>query len=182
MLFCKKEITLKNGKTAILRSPDPNEAIEMMDYLRTVAAETDFILRYPEECIETFEQEARFLQNINDSDCGIMIVCEVDNKIAGNCQVTFNRRIKTRHRASVAIAIIREFWNLGIGTAMFNEMIDIAKKHGVTQLELEFIEGNERAKHLYEKMGFRVVAQRPNAIRLKDGTMLCQFIMVKPLI
>jgi len=60
------------------------------------------------------------------------------------------------------------------------EMIRIAQsKDHVTQLELDFIQGNERAKGLYEKMGFRVTGVRPNAIRLKDGTMLSEYSMVR---
>jgi len=59
-------------------------------------------------------------------------------------------------------------------------MIRIAEgKEGVTQLELDFIEGNERAKALYEKMGFKVVAVKPNSIRLKDGTLLNEYSMVR---
>ena len=44
---------------------------------------------------------------------------------------------------------------------------------------MEFIEGNDRARYLYEKFGFRVVAEKPDAFRLKDGTMLKEFYMQK---
>ena len=46
-------------------------------------------------------------------------------------------------------------------------------------MELEFIEGNDRARHLYEKMGFRIAGVRPNAIRLKNGTLLNEYTMVR---
>ncbi len=40
---------------------------------------------------------------------------------------------------------------------MFEEMIQITKKRdGVRQIELDFIEGNSKARKLYEKMGFRI--------------------------
>lgn len=181
MLYETKLIPLKNGKTAILRAPSADDAAEMTEYLKKCADETEFILRYPEECTETTEQETQYLQNLNNSEYNIMIVCEVDGRIAGNCQIMFNRRIKTKHRASIAIAILQEFWNLGIGTAMFGEMIDFSKQRGITQLELDFIEGNERAKHLYKKMGFVIIAERPDAIRLRDGTMLKEFTMTRKL-
>lgn len=181
MLFAAKEITLRNGKTAILRAPKPEDAEKMIEYLRGCAEETDFILRYPEECTETVEQEEKFLQGQIDSEYSIMIVCETEGKIAGNCQLSFNKRMKVAHRATVAIALRREFWGLGIGTAMFAEMVDIAKKRGSTQLELEFIEGNERAKRLYEHVGFRITGERPDAIRLRDGTMRSEFQMMMKL-
>ncbi len=89
-------------------------------------------------------------------------------------------KIKTRHRANVAIALRSEFWNQGIGTKMFQEMIRLAEnREGVMQIELDFVEGNSRARHLYEKMGFRITGVRPNAVRLKNGTLLNEYMMIK---
>lgn len=47
------------------------------------------------------------------------------------------------------------------------------------QIELEFVEENNRARALYEKMGFKILGLTPNAIRLKDGTFLCEYKMIK---
>jgi ribosomal protein S18 acetylase RimI-like enzyme len=63
---------------------------------------------------------------------------------------------------------------------MFEEMIRLAEnREDVLQIELEFVEGNARARHLYEKMGFRITGVRPNAIRLKDGTLLNEYTMIR---
>ena len=92
----------------------------------------------------------------------------------------FMAGMKTKHRANVAIALLREYWNQGIGTRMLQELIYLAEsREGVLQLELEFIEGNTRARHLYEKMGFRITGVRLNAIRLKDGTLLNEYMMIR---
>ena len=56
MLFETKMIPLKNGKTAIFRSPEIGDAAEMVDYLKTTAAETPFLMNYPEENATTVEQ------------------------------------------------------------------------------------------------------------------------------
>ncbi len=181
MTYETSEKLLKNGKTAIFRSPTEADAHEMVEYLCKTAGETDFLIGYPEERKLTDEQEAIFLRKINESSKDMMIVCEVDGRIAGNCSIMFNSRIKTRHRASVGIALLKDFWGLGIGTLMFEDMILLAKQRGVMQIELEVVEGNERAMALYRKMGFEIVAEKPNAIRLKDGTLLKEFIMIKML-
>lgn len=181
MYFDPKTVTLKNGKTAILRSPRPEDAAELLDYMRTTAGETNFLLRTPEECAMTEEQERKFLQGILEAEDMVMIVCEVDGQIAGNCQLTRKARLRNRHRATTAIALLQKFWGLGIGTAMFWEMIAIGEKWGLLQLELEFVEGNHRAQALYEKMGFRTVAAKPDAIRLADGTLLKEFYMIRKL-
>ena len=88
--------------------------------------------------------------------------------------------MKTKHRAIVAIALLSEYWNQGIGTRMFQELIRLAEsREDVLQMELEFVEGNARARHLYEKMGFRITGVHPSAIRLKDGTLLNEYMMIR---
>ena len=44
---------------------------------------------------------------------------------------------------------------------------------------MEFVEGNVRARALYEKMGFRITGVGPNAIRLRDGTLLNEYMMIR---
>ena len=183
MTVSEFEFILKDGRKALVRNPKEEDIQEMLDYLKTVSGETVFLMSYPEEIAKyTYESEKQLFERVNASDNEEMLVCLVDGRIAGNCMITFNNKIKTRHRANVAIALLKEFWNLGIGTRLFSEMISIAREKGyVTQLELDFIQGNNRAKALYEKMGFRITGEKPNAIRLKDGTMLSEFSMIKVL-
>ena len=181
MRFESKEIVLKDGARAILRSPRVEDAQEMLNYLKATAGETEFVIRYPEECTMTLEQEERFIRSIVDSESDVMILCVIDGRIAGNCQLKFGTRIKTRHSGRVAIALYREFWGRGIGTILFEEMIGLAKQRGLMQLELEFVEGNERGRALYEKMGFSIVAVRPDAYLLKDGSFRKEYIMMKKL-
>lgn len=110
-----------------------------------------------------------------------VIICEIDGVIAGSCHLSFFRRKKGSHRAAIGIAILKPYWNLGIVTVMFEEMIRIGREHGIKQLELEVMEGNICALGLYEKMGFQIVAAKPNAFCLDDGTMQKEFIMIKEL-
>lgn len=181
MHYETKGITLKNGKTAIFRAPTVEDAPALLEYLKITATETPFLLRTPEECTMTLEQEQDYLHTAISLPNKVMILCEVDGKLAGNCQLDRKDKQKTCHRAMMGIALIREFWGLGIGTAMLTELIGLSREMGLEQLELEVIEGNQRAMALYEKMGFRTVGAKPNAIRLSDGTRLQEFYMVKEL-
>ena len=177
MLFAEKEITLRDGRSALLRSPLVSDAAEMLDFLKCCAAETEFIIRYPEECTETVDDEAKFLESLNASPNRLMIVCVVDGGVAGNCMLNMNGNFKIRHRASVAIALKRKFWSLGIGSAMFSELIRVAGEHNVTQLELDYVDGNERGAALYKKFGFEQYGVHPDAIHLKDGELRALILM-----
>ena len=181
MIIREIEFALKDGRKALLRSPKDEDIQGVLDYLYVSAGETEFILRYPEECSKyTAEGEKALFDRINASGNEAMLVCLVDGKVAGNCQIAWKTGLKTRHRASVAIALLKEYWNQGIGTRMFREMIRIAEENpDLLQMELKFVEGNIRARALYEKMGFRIAGVHPNAIRLKDGTLLNEYSMIR---
>lgn len=173
--------TLKDGRTALIRSPREEDIPEMLEYLRLSAEETEFLIRYPEECGKyTAEAEKAIFERVNASAHEAWLVCVVDGTVAGNCEISWSNKIKTRHRATVAIALLKAYWNQGIGTRMFREMIRIAEENpNLLQIELAFVEGNTRARALYEKMGFRITGVRPNAIRLKDGTLLNEYEMIR---
>ena len=178
MLYPTTTITLKNGKQATFRSPRKEDAAALLDYLRKTAEETDFVLRYPDEMTMTLEQEEAFIERINQSANSYMIICLVDGKHAGNCSMQFHDKRKVRHRGEVAIALVKEFWGMGIGTFMFEEMLQLAREYGASQLELGMVDGNERGLALYRKMGFREYGRLPNAFHQKDGTMRDEILMV----
>lgn len=181
MIYQPKEVLLKNGTVAIFRSPTKDDAEQMIEYLQTACKETVFLTREPDEAIVPIEKEERFLSNIYQSQNDLMISCEINGKIVGNCNLNRYTKMRMQHRAEVVIAICKEFWELGIGNYMFGELIRIAKELGIKQLELEVIAGNERAIKLYEKFGFYTVGEKPNSLCLKDGTMLKELSMIKVL-
>ena len=182
MLYEAKRFKLKDGREAVLRMAEPEDAEAMVRYLCDTAAETEFVLRYPEECGRyTVEKERELLQSFKDDPNHLFIACFVGDELAGNCNLQFQSQIKYRHKAAVAVALYRKFWGQGIGTAMFQAMIEAARERGVRQLELEYIDGNARGRALYEKMGFVRVAEHPDAVQLKDGSFRSLIFMMKKL-
>ena len=183
MIIKPIDFKLKDGRTAQLLTPREEDINGIIDYLNVSAGETEFILRYPEECGKyTYDAEKEIIDRMNASETEAMLICIVDGKVAGNCGIKFNTNMKTRHRAGVAIALCKEFWNLGIGTVMFEEMEKLALTNPYVKiLELDFIEGNTRARALYEKMGYKITGIRPDAICLKDGTLKDEYMMQKKL-
>ncbi len=181
MLFSAKTLHLRDGQKLLLRSPRAQDAEPMLDYMRLIYSQTPYLLHYPEDFHKTAEQERSFLEGTLSSPNAVMIVCEADGEIVGTCQLNLNQKIKTHHRASIGISLAQKYCGLGIGTALMEELISIARQHGVEQLELEVFEGNERAIGLYRKMGFVQVCALPDAIRLKDGRSLALLTMIKKL-
>lgn len=172
MIFDDKIITLKDGTTAILKTPEIEDAEMLLNSIKTASNETEFLSRIIEDWeTVTVESEEKFINNVRESRNTLFIACYVDGVIAGNCDITFKTGSKTSHIATVGIALQKKYWNIGIGSAMFNELMKAAEEHKGTEIvDLEMIEGNNRAKALYEKFGFEVISVKPKIFKLKDGT------------
>lgn len=182
MIYSPTTLKLKDGRQAILRSPEKKDAADLIRYLQTVTGETEFLSKNSDECFNDVKGEENWIESANSSPDAIIICCEVDGKIIGNCDLQFFSKQKSRHRVVLGIAIMKAYWGLGIGTEMFRIMIETAKAHPYTEImELQCVDSNTRARKLYEKMGFTVVASLPDALLLSDGQYHAEIFMQKKL-
>ena len=112
MKFQERTITLKDGRPCILCPTYPEYAADMIEYLKITAAETPFLLRYPDEVNYTIEGEKELLAGLLENETGVMMLAVVDGKVAGNCSLSgMGNKRRIRHRCSLAIALKKEFWN-----------------------------------------------------------------------
>ena len=181
MIFDKIDFILKDNRRINISSPTYDDIQGMIDLLKQDAYESIFVMPYPEECDgNTPEKEKAIFDRVNNSDNELVLLAREGNKVIACTHLSFGSYIKTKHRCFVTIQISKEYWGQGLGTKLFEELIKVAEtKKDITQMELSFIEGNTRAQALYEKMGFVIVGKKPNAIRLKDGSLLSMIEMVK---
>lgn len=161
--ICQEPVTL--------RSAEEEDAEELITYLKTVSAETPFLIREPEEVTLTLEQERQFIRNAQQSQRELILLAFVQGEHAGNCSVSaLGSYSRYAHRCSMAIALYRKYQNRGIGTAMMETALQTAKQMGYEQAELEVAASNQGALHLYEKLGFQTYGTFPDNMKYKDGT------------
>ncbi|WP_298304089.1 GNAT family N-acetyltransferase [uncultured Erythrobacter sp.] len=66
------------------------------------------------------------------------------------------------------IAVSPQFRRRGLGESLLHSLFERAQEVGTTRIFLEMRRGNP-AIHLYEKVGFKPIGQRPNYYRLASG-------------
>ena len=170
-----------NGHELILRNATEDDAEMLIEYLKTTNGETRFLIKEPEEVTITLEEEKAFIQRQNEAEGNIMLLGFLDGQFVGNCALNGFGRFRFRHRVSLGIALYQKYTGMGIGKAMLETAINLAKEMGYEQLELEVVANNERAIALYKKMGFEICGTTPNAMKYKDGTYADEYKMVKVL-
>ena len=170
-----------NGHELILRNAVEDDAKMLIEYLKVTNGETRFLIKEPEEITITVEQEKAFIQRQNEADGNIMLLGFLDGQFVGNCALNGYGRVRLRHRVSLGIALYQKYTGMGIGKAMMETAIRLAKEMGYEQLELEVVADNERAIALYKKMGFEICGTTPRAMKYKDGTYADEHTMVRVL-
>lgn len=171
MYLEKGVFTLSDGTALVLRSPCPEDAETLLDYLRQTSAETHFLMRDADEFSMTVEDEAAFLNRVASNPRGFMLAAFDGGEAVANCSIfPISEVRKACHRGSFAIAVKQKYCECGLGTLLLQYALEQAKELGYTQVELGVYADNPRAKHVYEKLGFREMGVIPNAFRLADGT------------
>jgi ribosomal protein S18 acetylase RimI-like enzyme len=64
------------------------------------------------------------------------------------------------------IEIAPEVQDRGVGTTLLRRLVDRAKESGASAVELHVLELN-RARELYERLGFEVIAEEPPKVRMR---------------
>ena len=90
---------------------------------------------------------------------------------------------RARHVANAGFMVAAEWRNRGLGWLLGAVMLDYAKELGYRNVifNLVFSE-NHVARHLWEKLGFRVLSVIPGAVRKKDGQYQDALIMFRSLV
>lgn len=181
MNFRGIKYNMKDGTPYIIRSIKPEEAGELLRLMKQTSGESLGMLRYPDDAFPTVAAEEKYLEHLMGSDNGAQIGAYVDDKLIGsagvNC-VGIGKR-KVLHRCEIGLCIEKKYWDQQIGTRMVEALIDLAQRAGYEQMELEVFTDNERAIHVYKRMGFEIFGTRPNAMKLDDGTYQDEHLMVK---
>lgn len=179
MKYQKEEITLRDGRKVTFGSAQEKDAQQMIDFMKIIASETNFMLRYPEEVKDDLEFEKKIISDMLNNERGLFLTVFDGDRIVANSHISLDFDfIKMRHRCDFGIGIIQEYCDSGLGTIMMEKVIGKAKAMGFEQMELGVFADNKRAIALYKKMGFKEYGRLPKACKLKDGTYIDQVCMV----
>lgn len=172
---------LKNGSTAVLRTAVPEDAAQMIAYLRACAEETDFLLRLPEEWDISVETEEALLRDMARQTENRMLVCSVKGEIAGTCQVACHEPAENPaprhgvHRAAQGV----------LGSGHFRRHVrgngSLRARTGRDAAGAGLCAGKRSGAPPLRPAGLCGNGPGADAIRLRDGTLLDEIFMVKKL-
>ncbi|SDB27313.1 GNAT family N-acetyltransferase [Butyrivibrio sp. INlla16] len=178
----ERRVSTKRGMELKLRTPTAEDAEKVLAFRRDVAGETVYLTRYPYEIENSVEKEREIIGNYLRAEHLGMIAIFDEDLIVGVTSVSpVGLNFKTRHRASAELVVRKQYWNLGLGSHLLDQAIELAENCGYERLELSVFADNARALRLYKKKGFLDCGQIPQAFKMMDGTYHDEILMSKNL-
>ena len=150
--FCIKRDGRKTD--VVFRYPRMGDAKEALRHINQLVEENALILAVEKQTLINEKEWLKDkIEKMKKREL-ILIVIEADEKYCGNAQM-IRGRYGSGHVGSIAIGLSKDARGIGIGTRLINFLMDISKKEfGIDVVRIEYLKGNDAAKHLYEKLGF----------------------------
>jgi RimJ/RimL family protein N-acetyltransferase len=104
------------------------------------------------------------------------LVARIGGRIVGGAVLSSGTG-KEAHVAQFCVFIHKNFRDLGLGTILTKEIIEVAQKIGLESVQLFAFSTNKRAIHVYKKCGFKICGRLTRDIRFSDGTYADRIIM-----
>jgi RimJ/RimL family protein N-acetyltransferase len=168
-----KTVELTDGRKGTFDWLKKEDIPEVVEVLNDVIKESRYLFMNIQ--ITDMEKELQWFER-GTKEGMLYLTARVDGKVVGGASI-HPQTDKHKHVASYGIFIGRDYRNLGLGTLLTKELIEIAKKQELEILQLTVYASNERAFHVYKKCGFREAGRLTNGIKFLDGTYTDEILM-----
>ena len=148
--------SLENGRTLQLQTALPQDAADFLSYIEQVASETDYLTFGAAEFNGSEEELRQTYALAALSPHELFLMARVDGILAGNLSFRGLQRPRTCHAGEFGVTVLKEYWGLGIGRRLIENLIDWARFGGVVRkINLRVREDNLRGQQLYALLGFQ---------------------------
>ena len=92
-----------------IREAHIEDAKNVIDYIKKMSDETDFLMSGSDERLLDVKKEEEFLQNIQHLRLEKMFLYEIDKKIVGICSIKGLNKKRVKHRVDLGITVLKDY-------------------------------------------------------------------------
>lgn len=140
--------------------------------------ETQLMMLEPGERTLTIEEQGQRIKSVLAQDNQMIFVVEDETRLVGFVGAYGGGFHRNRHCAYIVIGILQDFVGQGIGKQLFEMLEGWALEHTLHRLELTVMRHNERALHLYQKMGYKIEGVKQDSLWV-NGKYVDEYYMAK---
>lgn len=155
----EKNNVLRDGSVLQISRPRGENAAEILEYLKIVGGETHFLLMDEKGLGISGEREAKILEAAYVEPRGGMHFGKINREIACMFSLSRHPRRRLAHTGEIALSVRKKYWHIGVGSAIMEALIELAKEASLKNVELGVYADNERAIALYKRFGFEEIGR-----------------------
>ncbi len=149
---------LRDGRPMIIRAIRPDDKQRLLDGIHHLSNKSVYY-RFLRNKHELSEKELRYFTEV-DFNHHVAIVAALQNADDEN-DIAVGRYVELKDRGServaeVAFTVEDEYQHLGVGTLLFDELVTIAQKQGITRLTAEVLLDNKGMLNILKHGGFKL--------------------------
>ena len=172
----EKSVVLRDGSVLQISRPRGENAAEILEYLKTIGGETHFLLMDENGLGISEEYEAKILEASYAEPRGGMHFGRINGEIACMFSLSCHPRRRLAHTGEIALSVRKKYWHIGVGSAIMEALIELAKEASLKNVELGVYADNERAIALYRRFGFEEIGRHRGKIYV-DGEYYDEILM-----
>jgi L-amino acid N-acyltransferase YncA len=172
-----QSISLDDGSTITLRPLLKTDEAALVQYFGSLPPEDRLCLKDDVTDPKVIEKWIYEL----DYDNLLPLIALQNGDIVGDATLHFNHIGWTRHQAEVRLTTSTQYRVRGLGTTLVQNLIEVATSLGLEQITIEIPPILDKAFYLFEKMGFKEVANLQGFVKDLEGTESDLVLMIKHL-
>jgi GNAT superfamily N-acetyltransferase len=165
----------------VIRTISVDDAENFLSLTEKIVGETDFMLFEEGESEITIEQQTSMIKSFLESENSTILVAEESRGLIGYIMAIGGRAKRNKHSVSIVIGVLQQYAGQGIGKKLFASLEEWARKNEINRLELTTMVHNERARSLYENMGFEIEGVKKRSLMINQ-TPIDEYYMAKILV
>lgn len=159
-------VRLRDGRSVLVRPGTVDDAAPILENINLVCKEELYLLM--DGVPYDLEQERAWLSEF-DGERNVLFVAVHEGAIVGQADCHGGTTSKTRHTGLLGIAI-RDGWReVGLGRTLMERLLEWMRSRGFEKAWLEVFSTNERARRLYESLGFRAEGVRKGQFKVRGA-------------
>ena len=162
-----KEVRLSSDSLQVsIRPLAPGDAAELLAFFLRIPEEDRFFLK---EDVTSPEVTSTWAEEI-DYDRVVPLVGLVDGEIVADATLHRHRAGARRHIGEIRVVVDPRYRNMGLGTLMIREVVDIAYDNAMDGVIFELVKGKEdNAIAVVKSLGFQELTSLPSFVKDLEG-------------
>lgn len=158
-----EDVVLRDGRRVVVRPARADDAPSTLRNVNRIGREEVYIMI---EEVPDLESERRWLSEF-DGVRNVLFVAEAEGEVVGAADCHGGTFPKDRHVGGIGIAIQDEWREVGLGRALMERLLEWMHERGFFKAELAVFATNQRARRLYESLGFVEEGARRRHVRIR---------------